>query len=87
MIALWRETGLMEVDSTVIRVPIRFADFDEFWVTNAAGVGPTGKTIEGLSTEKRETLRAHMRDQLAVAADGSIAYEAFANAVKGRVAD
>jgi SAM-dependent methyltransferase len=85
MMTLWRETGLQEVDTTVIRVPIRFADFEEFWASNAAGVGPTGKTIEGLQPEKRDALRSRLRDQIATAADGSVTYEAYANAVKGRV--
>jgi ubiquinone/menaquinone biosynthesis C-methylase UbiE len=87
MITLWNETGLEEVDATVIRVPIRFADFEEFWAATASGVGPMGKTIEELGPDRREALRARLRDQLAVAADGSVTYEAFANAVKGRVAD
>jgi len=35
--------------------------------------------------ETREQLRARSREQVPIAADGSIRYEVFANAVKGRV--
>jgi hypothetical protein len=33
----------------------------------------------------REQLKARLRERLPIAADGTIAYEAFANAVKGTV--
>ena len=48
-------------------------------------IGPSGKALAALSPSAREALKARLREQLPIAADGSIAYEAFANAVKGRV--
>jgi len=35
--------------------------------------------------DAREQLRARVREQLPAATEGRIAYESFANAVKGRV--
>jgi hypothetical protein len=41
--------------------------------------------IAKMSPAELEELKAHLRKLLHIAADGRIAYEAFANAVKGRV--
>ena len=38
-----------------------------------------------MSPNEKEQLKAKLREQLPIAADGTIAYEAFANAVKGKV--
>jgi hypothetical protein len=38
-----------------------------------------------MSPETKEELRARLREQLPIAADGSIAFESRANAIKGRV--
>jgi hypothetical protein len=38
-----------------------------------------------MSTSEREQLRTDLRERLPTASDGQIAYESFANAVKGRV--
>jgi len=48
-------------------------------------IGPQGKIIAGMSAKAIEELRARLRDQLPASPDGRIVYEAFANAVKGRV--
>jgi len=39
-----------------------------------------------MSPAETEQLKAHLRAQLPIADDGTITYQAFANAVKGRVA-
>jgi hypothetical protein len=48
-------------------------------------VGPAGQAIRRLTPEAREKLKAQLRQQLPAGPDGRIAYEAFANAVRGRV--
>ena len=68
----------------MIRIQVAFSSFDDFWDSNSVPVGPAGKALADLSPDMREKLKARLREQLPVAADGSIAYEAFANAVKGR---
>ena len=70
----------------VIRIPVVFSNFDDFWESTTVPVGPQGKVVAALLPDARERLRAKLREQLPIAADGRIAYGAFANAVKGRVA-
>lgn len=86
MEALWGEAGLQAVETTVIRIRVAFVDFDDFWNSSTVPVGPSGKALSEMPPSTREQLKARLREQLPIAADGSIAYEAFANAVKGRVA-
>jgi hypothetical protein len=54
--------------------------------SNLVPVGPARQVIAKMAPAELEQLKANLRRQLPSAADGSIAYEAFANAVKGRVA-
>jgi hypothetical protein len=82
---LWEEAGLESVETRTIRIPTVYFNFDDFWVSNAVPIGPQGKIIAGMTARAREELRVHLRDQLPVAPDGRIVYQAFANAVKGRV--
>jgi ubiquinone/menaquinone biosynthesis C-methylase UbiE len=82
----WEKAGLQAVETRVIRIPVVFSNFDDFWDSTTVLVGPQGKAIAVLLPDAREKLRARLREQLPIAADGRIAYEAFANAVKGRVA-
>jgi hypothetical protein len=64
---------------------VSFLSFDDFWDSNTVPVGPSGKALSELSPNAREQLKVRVREGLPIAADGSIAYEAFANAVKGVV--
>ena len=87
MQGLWEKIGLETVDTRVIRIPIAYSDFDDFWDSNVVPIGPQGKLIAGMSTSVREELRMRLRDHLPVSSDGRIVYESFANAVKGRVSN
>lgn len=82
---LWEKVGLLSIDMRVIRLRIVYSDFDDFWDSNSVPVGPQGRFIREMSASAREQLRSRLREQLPVASDGRIAYDAFANAVKGRV--
>jgi ubiquinone/menaquinone biosynthesis C-methylase UbiE len=82
---LWQKAGLQSIETRVIRIPIVFADFDDCWESTTVPIGPQGKVIAAMSPSAREQLRARLREQLPIGADGRVAYEAFANAVKGRV--
>jgi SAM-dependent methyltransferase len=84
MQALWEAAGLTAIETRVIPIRVAYADFDDFWNSNSLPVGPQGKAINEMSPSAREQLRAKVREQLPVASDGSIAYESFANAIKGR---
>jgi len=85
MVDLWEKAGLESIGTRVIRIPVVYSDFDDFWDSNTVLIGPQGKLIAGMSAIEREQLRAELRDRLPSASDGRIVYESFANAVKGRV--
>ena len=84
MRALWERAGLQSIDDRVIRIPVVYSDFEDFWETANLPVGPTGKMIQEFSPSTREQFRVRLREQAPIGADGHIAFEAFANAVKGR---
>ncbi|MFZ0238364.1 MAG: methyltransferase domain-containing protein, partial [Xanthobacteraceae bacterium] len=86
MRAIWKAAGLNAIESEVIRIRVNFTSFDDFWDSNTVPVGPSGKALSELTPSAREQLKTRLRERLPIAADGSIAYEAFANAVKGVVA-
>lgn len=81
----WEKAGLSSIETWSIRIPISYSSFDEFWDSNTVPIGPQGKLIDGMSKSAREELRTSVRKRLPTSSDGRIAYEAFANAVKGRV--
>ncbi len=85
MQTLWQSAGLQAVETRVIRITVNFTSFDEFCESSLVPIGPAGQVIAKMSAAETEQLKAHLRAHLPIAADGSIAYEAFANAVKGRV--
>jgi ubiquinone/menaquinone biosynthesis C-methylase UbiE len=84
--AFWQQAGLQSIDTTVLRMRVAYADFDDFWASSSVPIGPSGKALAALPPDTIERIKARLRELLPIAADGSIAYEAFANAVKGRVA-
>ncbi|HZT52416.1 MAG TPA: methyltransferase domain-containing protein [Stellaceae bacterium] len=81
---LWQSAGLEAVETRVFRATVRFADFDDFWDSNTLQVGPAGKSIAQQPPATVARLKSHARDIVPRQADGSITYEAWANAVKGR---
>lgn len=85
LLELWQKAGLQSIETRVIRIPVVFADFDDFWASTTVPVGPQGKAIAALSPPAREQLRTNLHEQLPIAADGRVVYEAFANAITGRV--
>ena len=87
MQTLWTNAGLESVETRVIRIPVTYADFDEFWESYKTPEGPTGVAIRKMSPPELEHLKVRLREHLPIATDGSIAYEAFANAVKGHAPD
>jgi ubiquinone/menaquinone biosynthesis C-methylase UbiE len=82
---LWEKAGLESIETQVIRIPVVYSDFDDFWDSNTVLIGPQGKLIAGMSASEREQLRTDLRNRLPTASDGRIVYKSFANAVKGRV--
>jgi ubiquinone/menaquinone biosynthesis C-methylase UbiE len=85
MQALWQAAGLQAIETRQIRIPVVYSSFDDFCESNLVPIGPAGQVISAMSDGERQQLKARLREQLPIGVDGSIAYEAFANAVKGRV--
>jgi SAM-dependent methyltransferase len=85
MRAIWEQAGLTTIETQVIRIEVAYSDFTDFWESNSVPVGPSGAAIADLPPQAREQLKARLREQLPIGADGRIVYEAWANAVKGRV--
>ena len=83
MAALWREAGLVDVETREIAVQRTYADFDAFW--RAAQNGPRiAPRVAEMRRENVTLLRDRLEARLVAAADGSITYGATANAVRGR---
>jgi ubiquinone/menaquinone biosynthesis C-methylase UbiE len=85
MQALWQAAGLQAVDTRQIRIPVVYSSFDDFCESNLVPIGPSGQLISAMPASEQQQLKARLREQLPIAADGRITYEAFANAVKGRI--
>ncbi|HVJ43115.1 MAG TPA: methyltransferase domain-containing protein [Dongiaceae bacterium] len=81
----WGAAGLVSVETRVISIPVVYADFEDFWTSNIVPIGPLGKLLADMSPDMKARLRQALQEQLPIGADGSIAYEAFANAVMGRM--
>ena len=85
MQAFWQAAGLQSIETRQIRIPVVYASFEDFCESNIVPIGPSGQLLSALSPDELEQLKAQLRKQLPIAPDGRIAYESFANAVKGRV--
>ncbi len=85
MQALWQGAGLQAIETREIRITVNFASFEDFCESNLVSIGPAGQVLAGMSPAERQEFDAQVRKQLPIAADGSIAYEAFANAIRGKV--
>ena len=84
MLAFWEKAGLKSIDTCVIRILTTYADFDDFWRSNVVGVGPVGKALQEMTPNVREQIRSRVHESLTTNSDGTVTYEAFANAIKGR---
>src|SRR5215813_8335766 len=62
MQALCETAGLESIETRVIRIPVTYADFDDFWISNSGPVGPQGKAISEMAPGAREQLRAKVRE-------------------------
>ncbi len=85
MRTVWEQAGLQSIETRVIRIPVAYSGFDEVWQSYSVPEGPSGAAIRKMSPGEMGQLKARLREQLPAQPDGKIAYEAFANAVKGKV--
>lgn len=81
---LWTGAGLDAVGTRDITVRRRFVDFEEFWTITLTG-SSIGPAVAALSARDAEVLKRRVRARMAADAAGRIAYDARANAIRGRV--
>jgi SAM-dependent methyltransferase len=82
--ALWTEAGLVSVETRTIEVEREFRNFEDYWETstNSQALRPV---LANLDADGLQRLQAAVREKLAVAPNGTVRYQARANAVKGIV--
>jgi SAM-dependent methyltransferase len=81
--ALWRESGLQDVEERPIEVTTTFASFADYWEPFLLGQGPAGAYVGRLGKEKTDALREEVRRRLR-AGDDPIRLTARVWAVRGR---
>jgi ubiquinone/menaquinone biosynthesis C-methylase UbiE len=82
---LWQQAGLQAIETRQIRIPVTYSSFEDFCESNLVPIGPAGQVLKAMSASEMTELKDRLRAILPIAADSRIAYEAFANAVKGKV--
>lgn len=81
---LWRNAGMTEIETRVIRAERTYTNFEDYWSTLKGS--PSMKASTGkMQREQVEELKDRVRKRLPAASDGSLTLAAWANAVKGRV--
>jgi hypothetical protein len=85
MQTLWQDAGLQAIETRQIRIPVTYSSLDDFCESNLVPVGPAGQILKAMSASEIEQLKDRLHEILPIAPDGRIAYEAFANAIKGKV--
>ncbi len=55
--SLFRSAGLMDVDDDLLQVSVPFDGFTAWWEPFTLGVGPAGRYVAGLDTDRRRLLR------------------------------
>jgi len=80
--ALWSGAGLDDVTEGTVDVPMRFADFADYWEPFLGGIGPAGALVAGLAEDERSALREELRRRLG---EGPIELTSTARWVRGVV--
>ena len=84
--ALFAGAGLDAVEVTSIDIATPFKNFDDYWQPFLGGQGPAPAYAMALDEAARARLRERIRARIPIAADGSIALNARAWAVRATVA-
>lgn len=84
--ALWRQSGLTEVEQAGLTAELTFASFEDYWTPFLTGVGPSGSYVSGLDEGLRSKLKSRLLARLCSGeSDHPITLSARAWAVRGRV--
>ena len=82
---LWIRSRLQDVSLTRITVRRTFGSFDDFWSTSMLAASLQA-LLAKLTASELQKLKDKMRERLSPDEGGRVAYDAWANAIKGRVA-
>ena len=86
MAALWRATGLTDVEQSSLLIRMEFSSFDDYWSPFTTGEGPPGQLLASLAEPARASLQDHVRHAyLADRPDGPRSFAAVAWACRGTV--
>jgi hypothetical protein len=55
--AVWENAGLQSIDTRVIRIPIGYIDFNDFWQSYSVPEGPAGMAVRKMSPSQIERLK------------------------------
>lgn len=84
--ALWEATGFKRVEETGLKIELDFLSFDDYWLPQRGGVGPTGSYLSSLSTHRQQALGERLRRRfLSNETDGPFRLHAQSWAVRGIV--
>jgi SAM-dependent methyltransferase len=83
LVALWKGSGLREVEVVPLVVPTVFQDFDDYWKPFLGGQGPAPRYNMSLSEDARTRLRELLRERIPTQSDSSIRLRARAWAARG----
>jgi SAM-dependent methyltransferase len=82
---LFRSAGLGEVEVDAIDLPLRFRDFDDYWLPHTmTGPAAPQRYVAALDDDRKAALREQLRVTLPIAADGTIDLIGRAWAVRGK---
>ena len=82
---LFKEAGIVEIQSRPIVIETRFASFDDYWEPFGEGQGPAGAYVASLSLDQRRRLKDNVERRLTASSTGEIELKARAWAAKGSI--
>ncbi|SDS25142.1 class I SAM-dependent methyltransferase [Bradyrhizobium canariense] len=81
---LWKDAGLIDVETQRIDVQRSFTDFDDFWTS--ATLAPTiSQLFASMTSDEITRIQTRVRGHLREDSSGRVTYGAWANAIRGRV--
>ena len=83
--ALFEKAAFEDIATRTIAITLRFQNFDDLWRALTPVFNPIGRMVASLSSADRARMIDCVRAALPGDPDGSVAYTARANAIKGRV--
>jgi len=81
---LWAGAGLEKIETRKIEVARTFGDFEDFWATTLTSPN-LGPPIAGLASADVERLKVGVQQRVPPDSAGRVTYNAWANAIVGRV--